>query len=307
MIKQLVPIAAMAAVLVTFNACKPGFKKLGNGLEYSIIKDEKGEKKANTNDVVELHIRLKADDSLLADSRKENNNEPVQTLIQDSQFKGDWTNALKYLTQGDSAVIKVSIDSLKSFMSSQQTQQQLPPFMEGKKFLVYELKVVSVKTQKEIEDEYNNKAQAQNGVDDKILQEYFATNNLNPTKTASGLYYIMEKEGTGANPALGQAVTVNYTGRTLDGKVFDSNTDPAMGHAQPFTFTLGTGEVIPGWDEGVALMKKGGKAKLYIPSSMAYGAQGREPMIPKNAILMFDVEVTDLAAAVSPNAQAPVQ
>ena len=192
-------------------------------------------------------------------------------------------------------------------MSSQQTQQQLPPFMEGKKFLVYELKVVSVKTQKENEDEYNNKAQAQNGVDDKILQEYFATNNLNPTKTASGLYYIMEKEGTGANPALGQAVTVNYTGRTLDGKVFDSNTDPAMGHAQPFTFTLGTGEVIPGWDEGVALMKKGGKAKLYIPSSMAYGAQGREPMIPKNAILMFDVEVTDLAAAVSPNAQAPVQ
>jgi FKBP-type peptidyl-prolyl cis-trans isomerase FkpA len=303
MIKQLVPVAIFATALVTFNACKPGFKKLGNGLEYSIVKDEKGDRKAAMGDVLKMHIRLKADDSLLADSRKENNNMPVETPLQESQFKGDWTNALKYLTAGDSAVIKVSIDSLKAFLKG---QQQLPPFMEGKKFLVYEVKLMSISSQQEMMDEMKKKSEAQNGTDDKILQEYFAKNGLNPTKTNSGLYYIMESEGTGPNPVAGQEVTVNYTGRTLDGKVFDSNTDPALGHAEPFTFLLGAHQVIEGWDEGVALMKKGGKAKFFIPSSMAYGEAGREPMIPKNAILMFDVEVFSITDA-KQQQQMPVQ
>lgn len=308
MIKQITSVAVVAAALVTLNACKPGFKKLGDGLEYSIVKDEKGDKTPKIGDVIEMHIRLKADDSLLADSRKENNNNPIQTPLQESEFKGDWTHALKYLTAGDSAVIKVSLDSLKAFMKG---QQQLPPFMDGRKNLVYEVKVVSIKSQQEAEAEAKKKfmeySKAQNEADDKILQEYFTKNSLNPTKTSSGLYYIMEKEGTGANPTRGQAVTVNYTGRTLDGKMFDSNTDPAMNRVQPFTFTLGTGEVIDGWDEGVALMKKGSKAKLFIPSSMAYGEMGREPLIPKNAILMFDVEVVDIAEGINPNANAPVQ
>jgi FKBP-type peptidyl-prolyl cis-trans isomerase len=304
MIKQVVPVVALAAALVTFNACKPGFKKLGNGLEYAIIKDEKGDKKPKMGDIMELHIRLKADDSLLADSRKENNNIPVQTQLQESQFKGDWTNALTYLSEGDSAVVKVSIDSLKAFLKG---QSQLPPFMDGRKQLIYEIKVVSVKTQQEMQEEQKKSAEKQDGEDDRIMQEYFTKNSISPTKTSSGLYYIMESEGTGANPMAGQAVTVNYTGRTLDGKPFDSNIDPAFGHTEPFTFVLGRGEVIHGWDQGVAMMKKGGKAKLYIPSSLAYGPQGREPMIPKNAILMFDVEVKDIAAAVNPQADASMQ
>lgn len=298
MTKQFVSAAVFAATFMSLSACnnKTKFQKLGDGLEYAIINDVKGDKKAAVGDIIELHIRLKADDSLLADSRKENNNMPVQNQIQESQFKGDWTNALKYLTAGDSAVIKVSIDSLKAFLKG---QQQLPPFMDGKKQLIYEVKVESVKTLQEVKDEMKKKASQQNEVDDKILQEYFTKNNLHPTKTASGLYYIMEQEGVGASPAKGQAVTVNYTGRTLDGKVFDSNVDPALGHPEPFTFILGAGQVIDGWDEGVALMKKGGKAKVYIPSSMAYGEQGREPHIAKNAILMFDIEVTNIEAAPS--------
>lgn len=302
MIKQLVPVALLAASFVTFSACKnnKSFTKLGSGLEYAIIKDEKGDKKPTVGDIVELHIRLKADDSLVADSRVENNNQPVQTMIQESQFKGDWTNALKFLTKGDSAVIKVSIDSLRAFIGD---NSPLPPFLDGKKQLVYELKVADVKTQKEMEEEMKNHAKEQNAIDDKLLKEYFSKNNLNPTSAPSGLYYIIEKQGTGATPQKGQAVTVNYTGRTMDGKVFDSNTDPAMGHVQPFTFTIGNREVIEGWDEGVALLNKGSKAKIFIPSSMAYGEQGREPMIPKNAILIFDVEVTDIAAA--PVAPAP--
>src|SRR5690606_5379895 len=121
------------------------------------------------------------------------------------------------------------------------------------------------------------------GIDDKKLQEYFAQNNINAQKTESGLYYVIEKEGSGPTASAGQDVTVNYTGKTMDGKTFDSNVDPQFQHVEPFTFKLGQGQVIRGWDEGVALLKKGSKAKLYIPSPLAYGTQDRSPSIPPNS------------------------
>ena len=169
--------------------------------------------------------------------------------------------------------------------------------------------MVSVKSQDALKKEQDEHASKQKGADDQILQDYFKSNNLQPSKTASGLYYIIEKQGSGPNAAPGKAVTVNYTGRTLDGKVFDSNQDPSMGHAEPFTFNLGQGQVIAGWDEGVALLNKGAKAKLFIPSGMAYGSQSPSPAIPNDAILMFDIEVLNISEPVAPQVQAqpPVQ
>jgi FKBP-type peptidyl-prolyl cis-trans isomerase FkpA len=114
----------------------------------------------------------------------------------------------------------------------------------------------------------------------------------NVQTTASGLRYIVEKEGDGKKPAVGTKVTMNYTGMFLDDKKFDSNVDPSFNHVQPFNFDLGKGQVIKGWDEGVALMSKGAKYKLIIPSGMAYGSQERGG-IPANSILVFDVELVD--------------
>lgn len=289
MIKKFVSFALCGAAIVSMNACKSGgdFKKLESGLEYKIVKDAPGDKKPAIGDVLEMHIRFKVDDSLLADSRKENNNNPVQIVLQPSPIKGDWTNALPYLTEGDSAIFRMSVDSLKNSLGG----QSLPPFMENKKTLTYEVMLVSIKSQQQLQEEEQQHAAEQNVIDDKLMQDYFAKHSIQPSKTASGLYYVTEKEGAGSLATPGQLVTVNYTGWTLDGNMFDSNTDPSKGHVEPFTFTLGRGEVIPGWDEGVALMKKGGKTKIFIPSSMAYGPMGREPHIPSNAILMFDVEV----------------
>jgi FKBP-type peptidyl-prolyl cis-trans isomerase FkpA len=126
------------------------------------------------------------------------------------------------------------------------------------------------------------------------LQEYFAKNNLQPQKTTSGLYYIIEKTGSGPKPTQGQVVTVNYTGKTLDGNTFDSNVDPQFKHVAPFEFQAGSGQVIPGWDEGIMLLNKGSKAKFFIPSTLAYGPQSPGPGIEPNSILMFDVEVTNI-------------
>jgi peptidylprolyl isomerase len=109
-------------------------------------------------------------------------------------------------------------------------------------------------------------------------------------KTDTGLRYEDLKEGTGAKPQTGQRCEMHYTGWLWvdgkKGKKFDSSVD----RGQPFTFTLGQGDVIKGWDEGVATMKAGGKRHLLIPPDLGYGAGGRGP-IPPNATLLFEVEL----------------
>jgi FKBP-type peptidyl-prolyl cis-trans isomerase len=102
-----------------------------------------------------------------------------------------------------------------------------------------------------------------------------------------GLEYWDIKEGTGAVAKSGDKVKVHYTGWLTDGKKFDSSVD----HGQPFEFTLGAGQVIKGWDTGVAGMKVGGKRQLRIPPEMAYGSRGAGGVIPPNATLVFDVEL----------------
>ena len=105
--------------------------------------------------------------------------------------------------------------------------------------------------------------------------------------TASGLVIEELEIGTGADAVTGQEVTVHYTGWLTDGVKFDSSKD----RAQPFSFPLGAGYVIKGWDEGVAGMKVGGKRKLTIPSALGYGARGAGGVIPPNATLVFEVEL----------------
>jgi len=108
--------------------------------------------------------------------------------------------------------------------------------------------------------------------------------------TPSGLKYNDDKVGEGASPSQGQRVSVHYTGWLTDGTKFDSSRD----RGQPFQFTIGRGEVIKGWDEGVASMKVGGKRKLTIPPELGYGARGAGGVIPPNATLVFDVELLDV-------------
>ena len=108
-------------------------------------------------------------------------------------------------------------------------------------------------------------------------------------ETPSGLYYKITKEGTGATPEKGTQVAVHYKGTLVDGTVFDSSYQ----RDEPIKFTVGVGQVIPGWDEGILLLTKGAGARLVIPSHLAYGAQGAGGVIPPDATLIFDVELVD--------------
>jgi peptidyl-prolyl cis-trans isomerase A (cyclophilin A) len=110
------------------------------------------------------------------------------------------------------------------------------------------------------------------------------------TFTASGLAYIIEKQGTGDRAKAGNTVSVHYNGAFTDGKKFDASYD----RNEPITFPLGQGMVIPGWEEGIALLNKGAKAKLIIPYWLAYGVDGRQPVIPPKSTLIFDTEMVDI-------------
>jgi peptidylprolyl isomerase len=109
----------------------------------------------------------------------------------------------------------------------------------------------------------------------------------NAVTTASGLKYIELQEGTGATPQTGQTVEVHYVGTLENGTKFDSSRD----RSKAFSFKIGTGQVIKGWDEGLSTMKVGGRRQLIIPSELGYGARGAGGVIPPNSTLIFDVEL----------------
>ena len=122
----------------------------------------------------------------------------------------------------------------------------------------------------------------------ELLEQYLLENNITTVPEESGLYYIETETGTGVQPQQGDTVDVHYTGRLIDSTIFDTSTG-----SDPFSFVLGTGYVISGWDEGIAYMKEGGKATLIIPSVLGYGSSGSES-IPPYSTLFFDVELVDV-------------
>ena len=147
-----------------------------------------------------------------------------------------------------------------------------------------------IRTKEELDAEIIAAAEGQIKIDVDIIDKHLADNGIEAMTTESGLRYVITAQGTGPNAAAGQNIDVHYNGTLLDGTKFDSSYD----RGQPFNFVLGQGGVIRGWDEGFALLNKGTKATLYIPSSLAYGSQARSAEIKPNSILKFEVELLDI-------------
>jgi FKBP-type peptidyl-prolyl cis-trans isomerase len=124
-----------------------------------------------------------------------------------------------------------------------------------------------------------------------INQTDKGTATMARTKTPSGLEYELMQEGTGVSPQKGQQVKVHYTGWLSNNGVPGNKFDSSVDRGQPFTFVIGVGQVIKGWDEGVMGMKVGEKRRLIIPAKLGYGAQGAGGVIPPNATLIFEVEL----------------
>lgn len=288
MFKQILSVAAMATILASVTSCKDNsFKKTKDGLEYRIVTDEKGEN-AKYGDVIKVHYLVKIGDSVMFDSKKMMNGEPIEMPLNENTGPNknmDPSEALTYMSAGDSAIVLAALDSQSIKMY---------PWAKATDKVQFQFKLVSVTPKAKFEEEMKNKSANQAATDDKIITDFLAKNNITAQKTASGLYYVITKPGAGENAVAGKTVKVKYTGRTLDGSIFDSNIEPGFNTLEPLEFGLGQKQVIPGWDEGIALLNKGAKATLYIPSPLAYGEQSPTPKIPANGILMFDVELLDI-------------
>ena len=283
-----------------------GSYKTIKGVSYKIVKDVPGPT-AQIGGGLEFNLIAKCDTIVLGDSRTQNGGKPVSIPMQEVDQPAQFQSVFPFLSAGDSVVMIISCDTILKTVPPGQ-EKNLPPWLKSGNAVNIFLSVVSVKTKEDMakEQEAAQAAQAaaakdaeanakkQVDIDDKILKDYFAKNKIKAIKTKSGLYYKVTKVGTGAKVTNGATVSMNYTGKLLDGTKFDSNVDPAFNHVEPFKFPVGGHQVIAGWDEGIALFNKGTKATLYIISPLAYGARGAGPKIGPNSVLLFDVEVVDI-------------
>jgi len=271
-----------ASALMMLAACnKQGnYQTTANGLKYQIITDAKAEKaKKGEYIVYNTTWRTTQGENIFST----NNSNPVSGVVPDSmRFKGDPNEILSMLGKGDSASLLVSADQFFGDV-------KMPDHVKKGDMIKLDIKVLDVMTA----EAYQQFVAANKPMDPEMqnILNYINEKKLVAEAENSGLFIVTDKKGDGKPLANGMKVTMNYSGHLLDGTAFDSNVDPQFNHVQPFSFTIGQGQVIKGWDEGVLHFNVGGKGKLIVPSKIGYGMQGMPPKIPGNASLVFDIEV----------------
>lgn len=282
----------IAAAVIGLASCDKYKTKVSDtGLKYQIHEHDDAARKAKIGDVISFNMILKTSDSVLRDTYKEK--APISFVLQEAPFKASFEEGLLTLSKGDSATFYVNSDTLFAKM-----MQPVPPFVKKGSDLVFTVKVNNLQTPEEFQKSQEQDLANQKTKDDKIISDFLAKNKINAQKSATGIYYVIEKEGAGETPKAGDEVKVHYEGKDLTGKTFDASKD------KPFEFKAGMGMVIPGWDETLLSMKKGEKRKVWIPSGLAYGAQPL-PGVGPNAVLAFDVELLEFKKGTPPPAPVP--
>ncbi len=296
------PVAAATAPIG-----KPvyNFKTINPKLQYVFVEDKPTKLHPQEGDDVMLRMIAICNNRFMYSSSQVNKGKPGAFSISKAAFKGDIADALMRMTPGDSIICLVDAQSMFEY-----SKKKLPDYIKPGDKIQYNIRLVSIKPKAELQKEREATMMKVIGeapqkientsTDDEALKTYFNSKHITPTKTSSGLYYSIQQQGSGPLAIPGDVVTMNYRGTLLDGTIFDSNIDSTFMHMQPLNFTLGTGRVIKGWDEGIGYLKGGSKATFYIPSALAYGPQSRpgnafNPKgIPANSILIFEVELVDV-------------
>lgn len=285
-----------------------GKRTTPSGYEYEVIRKEATTTPEEGQFLV-INMRYEdQNDSVWVDTQELGR--PSVVIKQDSVWKSSGRALEEMLIDAGKG------DSMKITLSAEELFQggQMPPNIKPEdEFTIY-LGISEVFNQEELQSwqqdmqEQQRKAAGQQreeqlAEDREIINEYLEENNIDAESTGSGLRYVIQREGSGPTAEAGDEVKVNYSGYVLGGEYFDTSVksvaeEKGLFNPQreygPFTFTLGEGAVIEGWDEGIALLKEGGKATLYIPSSLAYGPRQRSEQIGPNSILVFDVELVDI-------------
>ncbi len=291
----------------------PGYDANENGVYAKFYThDDKGAK-PKEGDLVRLVMSYKnSKDSVLFDSKDpkftRSQNNYIEFPLNKSTFHGSFEDAITMMSVGDSASFMISADSvyLKTFK-----QEKLPPFVMAGSMLTFEAKLAKITSKEEVDAEKKKKTDERNAMlserkskEASEFAKYIADNKISTKATPTGLIYIEKTKGRGAKPNKGDNVKVKYTGRLLDGTVFDTSDKDVAQKAnifdekrpyEPIDIAIGVGQVIPGWDEAIMLMNPGTKAQLIVPSAIGYGEQGGGP-IPPYSTLVFDVELVSFTA-----------
>lgn len=256
------------------------FKTTPSGLKYKIIEDQK-KAKAQMGYMIKIFLTYTTENDSVVFSSKMIG-EGAELKIDKPQYKGDPMEGFALMGTGDSALFLVPSDSMFKGGVGR------PAYATNGSYLKLSVRMISCMSQADYDAAKQKEAAGQIGIDDQIIQQYIKEKGLTAQKTATGLYYVVEKQGEGVKVEAGKKVTVNYTGKLTNGTMFDSSLNPGR---TPFEFTIGQHQVIAGWDEGIALFSVGGKGTLLIPSALGYGARGAGGTIGPNAVLIFDIEV----------------
>lgn len=279
---------ACLVALVLLAACgKTSYKKTPGGMPYQVFRS-KDSQQVRIGNFIKISLTQKVNDSILFQTT---HGMPVYLYVGSTEGRSyDIAELWPLLHLGDSVVATQMIDTFLK-----RNPDNFPKvFKKGDRVLTY-LKVLGI---------FANDSLARADetlIKDRIMKEeiaelekYAADKKISVQKTPSGALIEIIQEGTGNRPDTGSYVTVNYTGQTLAGQKFDSNTDSAFGHVQPYSFAAGTGQMIKGFDEAVMMMQKGTRVRVYIPSMLGYGQNGNPPRIQPFEKLLFDLELLDI-------------
>lgn len=280
-------ILAVPAILLA--ACTGStFQKTPGGMPYQVFRSTETQQ-AKAGDFLKVHLTQKINDSVYFTT---GNRLPIYIPIGQQTQSYDISEVWTKLHAGDSVVATQMMDTFLKRMPA----GNLPPeFKKGDRIITF-VKVLSIFSSdslKQIDEKKETAAYAAREASE--LEQFIGANMSKVQKTVSGAYVEIIQDGEGEAIRNGNFVSLNYSGATLAGKKFDSNTDTAFHHVEPLRFTVGVGQMIKGLDEAVLLAKKGSIVKVYIPSTLGYGATPPPgaPIKPYEH-LVFDFVVLDV-------------
>lgn len=279
---------SMAALAIVAGSCNSvDFQKTKGGMPYKLFEGKKDGQKVQAGNYIKVNLTQKLNDSLLFSTYE---SMPYYFQVSDQTQPYDVTEVIPTLKEGDSVYAVQAIDT---FMA--RNPGMVPPqFKKGDK-IITTLKVLGVyKTPEEYKqaEDKDRAAMVQN--EEAAVKNYLAKNNIQAQRVGTGTYVQILQPGQGPKITDGNFVTLMYKGSTFGGKVFDTNMDSSFHHTEPLPMVVGGTGMIKGFDEGLHELSKGAKAKLYIPSMLAYGPQPPSPDIKPFENLIFEIEVLDV-------------
>jgi FKBP-type peptidyl-prolyl cis-trans isomerase FkpA len=300
-------LATVAILVVAFSSFSKdkkkklfsGYKKIEGGSYFLLNTKGSGTTVADTGGAVFVKIKfLTETDSVFLDINEATHAASYPMRVDKAEFKGDFLDIFTRLHAGDSATFFVRMDSLNKYYPNEfNFKGGFGPAIDSMKYLGFAVKVDSIYDRAKVQalraaaaaeqEKQNAMILKMKDEEPVLLLKYITANKITAKPTASGVYYIEAEKGKGKRVEVGQTVAIHYTGKFIDGEVFDSS----IGR-EPLTFVIGSFQVIPGLEEGLLLMNNGGKATIIIPSELAY-KDGGGRMKPY-ATLIFDVEIVSV-------------